>query len=843
MREALLKIILFVFLSASLFLSSGCAGIFDRLVFPPGSTSGAILEGDIPKKFINQLKSTSKTNDEDVPYVFVNMGLHFQLSGDEEKAIIFFERAGEEFRKRKNHGGDGYAAIRKIIAVQEFGHNQEALRLIKVREDTWKDSPMNVFIMFAYGHHNLMSGNYAKACDFLSRAITASDHRETFDLKLLRRDAQMYLGISVILGNDAFRMMKRPPQPNIDNNASWTVRVGKHTSEGIFALHQALFLNEEIKRTKIGQGTPESFFNVMESRIYNFLGLANGVEANWQDARTCLRRSSEISGAAGFRIGELESVFFLTQLHLFEKNFAEGLETAERFEIMADRYRFPFYQIWARYIRAQYYTQSGNTEKAVNILREAVSIPQKKGSGYMEDFLKGTVFCNIQIIYESLVELLACEADYAGAFEAAERAKSAVFVDLLAGRDIGRDAVEESLLAELEQENIRIVSIRNQMLGILDNAALGILLERLERSEEAYRAVITNIQSKNEELSSMVSILPTDLSGIQHLLDQNTTVFDYFVADKVLYVWAVQKNGIQMEKIHISKEGLRSLIFSFRAAIAARDRKKINILSQHIYDTILKPIIPHVAGDRIGFIAHDSLYYLPFGALSNRGQFLVDGFSIFYLPNAGVLKYAFERPLPSGMRILAFGNPDLGCGDMDLPHAEAELEAIKKRFGQAEVFLRREATKERVKKATGNFDIIHFATRSQFVPASPMSSSLLLAPALHDGGRLTAFEILKLRFQGRIVVLSACKTVVETGSNGIETIGLNRAFLYAGSPAVISSLWNANDRATSHFMDTLYRYLEKGVGTSDALKMTQVDFVRKGYDLSVWAPFILMGRY
>jgi CHAT domain-containing protein len=143
----------------------------------------------------------------------------------------------------------------------------------------------------------------------------------------------------------------------------------------------------------------------------------------------------------------------------------------------------------------------------------------------------------------------------------------------------------------------------------------------------------------------------------------------------------------------------------------------------------------------------------------------------------------------------------------------------------------------------GDFDIIHFATHGQFIPESPMNSSLLLTPDSQDDGRLTALEILKLRVMGRVVVLSACKTALGMSSTGAEIVGLNRSFLYAGSPSVISSLWNVDDRATAQLMDHFYKYIEKGKDVANALKMVQMDMIHKGYAPYYWAPFILTGRY
>ncbi len=57
-----------------------------------------------------------------------------------------------------------------------------------------------------------------------------------------------------------------------------------------------------------------------------------------------------------------------------------------------------------------------------------------------------------------------------------------------------------------------------------------------------------------------------------------------------------------------------------------------------------------------------------------------------------------------------------------------------------------------------------------------------------------------------LVVLSACETNVGLLSNGDEIVGLSRAFIYAGTPSVVASLWRVNDESTQTLMEKFYKY-------------------------------------
>ena len=74
-------------------------------------------------------------------------------------------------------------------------------------------------------------------------------------------------------------------------------------------------------------------------------------------------------------------------------------------------------------------------------------------------------------------------------------------------------------------------------------------------------------------------------------------------------------------------------------------------------------------------------------------------------------------------------------------------------------------------------------------------------------------------------------------------MGLTRAFLYAGSPSVLATLWEVNDRSTLQLMDSFYRELGK-VNKARALAEAQRHMLKPGGRYShpyYWAPFILVG--
>jgi CHAT domain-containing protein len=81
---------------------------------------------------------------------------------------------------------------------------------------------------------------------------------------------------------------------------------------------------------------------------------------------------------------------------------------------------------------------------------------------------------------------------------------------------------------------------------------------------------------------------------------------------------------------------------------------------------------------------------------------------------------------------------------------------------------------------------------------------------------LTANEILDLKLNAELVVLSAC----DTGRGRITgdgVIGLSRSLISAGVPSVIVSLWSVPDASTASLMTEFYRNLQQKLDKAQAL--------------------------
>ena len=100
--------------------------------------------------------------------------------------------------------------------------------------------------------------------------------------------------------------------------------------------------------------------------------------------------------------------------------------------------------------------------------------------------------------------------------------------------------------------------------------------------------------------------------------------------------------------------------------------------------------------------------------------------------------------------------------------------------------------------------MLHFATHAVVRDDDPFSSFLAVGKTGEDDGLLTAREIYGLRLDADLVVLSACRSGSgRVIGDGIATFA--RAFIYAGAPSIVASLWDVADEPTNRLLPQFYR--------------------------------------
>ena len=237
---------------------------------------------------------------------------------------------------------------------------------------------------------------------------------------------------------------------------------------------------------------------------------------------------------------------------------------------------------------------------------------------------------------------------------------------------------------------------------------------------------------------------------------------------------------------------------------------------------------------------------LPIGAawrkVDGTRRYWIEDVALTVAPSCAVLMSSRERMAEraSGPEsLLGVFNPT-----GDLRFAEEEADAVSAPFDRACVLLSGSAADEDgVLRAAPGRTHLHLACHGSFDWLDPLESGLVLA----GDTRLTARDVnARLSLDAaRLVTLSACETgITEFERVPNEYVGLAGAFLQAGAPAVVSSLWSVEDEATAALMQVFYNQLVRyGASPAQALRQAQQALIGQHQNQHpfYWAAFTVTG--
>jgi len=203
----------------------------------------------------------------------------------------------------------------------------------------------------------------------------------------------------------------------------------------------------------------------------------------------------------------------------------------------------------------------------------------------------------------------------------------------------------------------------------------------------------------------------------------------------------------------------------------------------------------------------------------------------------------------------------------ELSGTRMELDLVREALGVdgKDVILGDDFTDVSVKQmALSDYRVLHFATHGLLAQDPQCLPEPGLVTSLDEGGDtlLETSEIVGLKLDAELVVMSACDTGAGAGRAAEELIGfrdvgggyaaggeslngLARSFFFAGARNVLSTHWSVDDRATQELMVGFYGAVasDNEITIAEAMRKSQAALV-EGAELShpfFWAPFATIG--
>ncbi|MGV8057918.1 MAG: CHAT domain-containing protein [Smithellaceae bacterium] len=482
--------------------------------------------------------------------------------------------------------------------------------------------------------------------------------------------------------------------------------------------------------------------------------------------------------------------------------------------------------------RAKIALAEGRKSAAEDMLKKAIDVIEKQRSSINSEAGRIGFVGDKQTAYAELVALFLADGRYAEAFVYVERAKARALVDLLASQKHinvhgGQAEQIKTTLAQMDkvENNLAVVA------QVEDK-------ENQNKSRAVVLALKKDLQEKAPELAALVSVTTPSMLEIQSKIKDDETLLEYYCAGEQWYAFILTNQTITARKLPLAD--LEDNIQALRKNIMSRNLPGFNQFSRKLYRQIFALAVPSIKTKKLIIVPHGPLHYLPFAALSDGNEYLIDRFGIRMLPSASVLSFLAERAKQEARGALIFGNPQLDDPKYDLQFAQDEALAIGKIIPNSKVLLSRDASKTNLQTFGSKYSIIHLAVHGVFDLDKPLNSALLLAADRNNDGLLRASDLYNLSLSADLVTLSACETALGKVSTGDDVVGFTRGFLYAGARSLVSSLWQVDDEATRDLMVNFYSNLSN-MSKDESLHQAQLKVKKQYPQPYYWAAFLLTG--
>lgn len=501
----------------------------------------------------------------------------------------------------------------------------------------------------------------------------------------------------------------------------------------------------------------------------------------------------------------------------------------------------------------------GELQPAITELQQAIGYiegvrdrleEQRFRAGYVQDKYH---------VYIELVRLQMQAGAKAEAFSTAERLRARSYLDLLdSAAPLPLAAAEQQQATELKERirQLRKALIEENGLPAVQQRqpAISVYSVELLAAEQAYEALLDG--GRHAPGAASHPLQGPSYETVRQRLAPGEALVEYVVSEQDVMIFILTREELHAVTSPLGEADLRSKVELLRDLLRRPDSERWQRPAASLARALIEPLRAAGALERLEhlyLVPHGSLNYLPFAMLPTSeagGTLLVEDFTLAYLPTAAAL--LGDAVSPRGRESLLAMAP----ARSRLRHAPGEASSVFALFGSdSRLLLGEAATESLFKSMAGNYDVLHLATHGYFNKLNPLLSGLELEADDDNDGLLELHEILGLDLDADLVTLSACQTGLGSGHfaeipAGDDFVGLTRAFLYAGSDAVMATLWEVDDASTSELMQQFYTGLRVSAETS-ADKMGKAaalaaaqrrlrasEHYRHPY---YWASFVLMG--
>ena len=446
------------------------------------------------------------------------------------------------------------------------------------------------------------------------------------------------------------------------------------------------------------------------------------------------------------------------------------------------------------------------------------------------------------------------------AFLVSEKNKASVMSSQIRERNF-LSSVGSETDYEKEERNIKFNIAR--LNSKADEHLDGITLRKIKDEKSVYETQLVNLHRKMDANSRFYQLKYSDdfpsIRLMQQSMNNDQALISFYnTVDKIeIFVLTnVALEHIRLDSGEMIRLNIQKWIQILQSAENGRHENTAD-LRKILYNRLMKPVIDLAGNKEEWTIVPDGLFFqLPIESLpgNEEGKMVIEQHTIGYEFSARYL-IGNETPViskkqnnevvsfaPFSQRGYQLTNAAVN-GLEKLPYSKDEIN------GLPGIHLDdRTATKDAFMKNIDHFPIIHLATHAITDLDNPSASFIAFYPVagVRSEDFLFLDEIYSLNMDScRMIVISACETGRGELVHNEGVMSFARAFLYAGCPSTINTLWKADDHSTAEIIKLFYKYLEQGDNKTRALQKAKLEFIKNNplsRNPAYWSHIILTGN-
>jgi CHAT domain-containing protein/uncharacterized protein HemY len=801
-----------------------------------------------------------------------NLGSLQYSFGRMREARRFFEAASEAARRAKEPGLEARAELyigHTAMMMEERADAEAALGRAKAISREQGDGRGEAEATRVLGQIYSHAGEKQRALEYLeeARELLAASADPATEATISNAMGQLYFDMGEIetaLGHYLRALELNRAHPFKRREAATLLEVGRcylelgRHGDALGHLEEALAIYRELENPRL------------EADVLTALGRLRATQGDEQAALLSFERAIELKTSVGDIRGRAFIFDEVGSLHQRLGNHDEALrgfrEAAERSRQADD----PLFESLALFHASMAHRDAGRLDEAMATVSESISLAETMRAKVASHGLRTSFLASVHERYSFYVDLLIelhrarpGEGLDALAFQAAERVRARTLRESLQEAAAGIRAGIEPELRERERElrrRLNELAIERELLPEESGRERERLRSEIDAISNDYDRLQATIRTRSPRYAALTEPEAATLTEVQSLLDDETLLAAYHLGRERSFVWSVTRDAHAVHELPAG-EAIEALAREAYLSLKSPGAPAGDA-SSRLSRVLLEPLAENIER-RLVVVADGALNYVSFGALDDPragGEPLIHAVEVVRLPSASLartLRAQRSGREPTRWAAIAadpaYGSPKVsGFSLPGLPQSRREATQIAALAppGSVDVVTGFDANREWVERTDfRGFRFLHFAAHGIVNDERPELSGIALALVDEKGATVDGFlrlhDIYNLDLPVELVVLSACETGLGKEVKGEGLIGLARAFMYAGAPAVIASSWKVDDAATAALMTELYRGLYAGKPPAAALReaqaaMSKIPRFRHPY---YWAAFELQGDW